>query len=90
MMIESVQVQLPETLWFFGHIAKLESRIRFQSRIAQITPEDEIKMLGSQIFILSKNVLIKHKWVNRGFLLFGISLLQLLALAASISLRGIT
>jgi hypothetical protein len=75
--------QWPETMWFFGMIAQLNDRRRFQSRFHEFTGEDELRALSSQIFIVSKNVLRKHRWVNRGFLFIALTLLAFLASGVS-------
>ena len=81
--IEGKERQWPETMWFFGMIAQLKDRRRFQSRLHEFTEEDELQALSSQIFIVSKNVLKKHKWVNRGFLFITLTLLAFLASSVS-------
>lgn len=79
--------QWPETMWFFGIIAQLKDRKRFQSRLHEFTEEDELCALSSQIFLLSKNVLEKHKWVNRGFMLITLTLLAFLLSGISYVVR---
>lgn len=76
----------PEVMWFFGSIAFLEKK-GFQERIKKMTKEDEITVLGNQIFLVSKNVLEKHRWVNRSFILTGASLLFFLLVNASYIIR---
>jgi hypothetical protein len=79
--------QWPETLWFFGMIAQLQDRRRFQARLAAFTKADEVLALSSEIFILSCNVLRKHKWVNRGFICATLTLIFFLFSGASYLLR---
>jgi len=79
--------QWPETMYFFGEIAQLKDRMRFQARIRELTVEDEINALSSQIFIVSKNVLKKHEWVNRSFLFLSITLIAFLLSGASYVVR---
>jgi hypothetical protein len=81
--------QKPETTWFFGHIAHLKDRKRFQNRMREVTEADEVAALSSQIFLLSRNVLQKHLWVNRGFLLIAVALTLLLAAAVSYVCRTV-
>ena len=81
--VEGKDRQWPETMWFFGMIAQLKDRRRFQARLHEFTEEDELQALSSQIFIVSKNVLKKHKWVNRGFLFIALTLLAFLASGVS-------
>ncbi|MBL6999255.1 MAG: hypothetical protein ISR73_05285 [Gammaproteobacteria bacterium] len=81
--IEGKNRQWPETMWFFGMIAQLKDRKRFQARLHEFTEEDELQALSSQIFIVSKNVLKKHKLVNRGFLFITLTLLAFLASSVS-------
>lgn len=79
--------QWPETMWFFGMIAQLKDRRRFQARLHEFTVEDELRALSSQIFIVSKNVLKKHIWVNRGVLFIALTLLAFLASGVSYIVR---
>jgi Family of unknown function (DUF5706) len=71
--------QWAETLWFFGMIAQLKDRERFQTRLVEMTAGDEIQALSSQIFLLSKNVARKHRWVNRSVLCIVLTLIFFLA-----------
>lgn len=68
---------------FFGMIAQLEDRKKFQMRLSEFSEEDEVRALSSQIFLVSKNVLRKHKWVNRGFLFIALTLVFFLASGVS-------
>ena len=79
--------QWPETLYFFGMIAQLVDRKKFQVRLSEFSNADEIKALSSQIFLVSKNVSRKHKWVNIGFLFIALTLLFFLASAVSYVVR---
>ncbi len=76
----------PEVMWFFGSIAFLEENA-FQERIKTMVKEDEITVLSSQIYKVSKNVLRKHQWANRGFLGTGLSLLFFIIVDASFLTR---
>lgn len=71
-----------ELIWFFGKIAGLDES-RFVRRMHEVTPADEIAALASQVHALSKNVLNKHRRVNLGFVLTGLSLIFFLAAGAS-------
>lgn len=84
--IEKSEPYIPEVIWFFGSIALLEKR-PFQERMKNITEEDEIAVLSSQIYEVSKNVLSKHKWVNRGFILTGLSLILFMIVGVSYLVR---
>jgi hypothetical protein len=75
--------QKAETLWFFGYIADLNNRERFQRRMAEITVADEIAALSYQVFALSKNVARKHCWVNRGFSFIALTLIFFLLAGSS-------
>jgi hypothetical protein len=79
--------QDPETMYFFGHIAQLPDRKRFEARMARFQASDEIRALSSQIFLVSRNVLKKHVWVNRGFVLAGAALVFFLLTAVSYAAR---
>jgi hypothetical protein len=59
-------------LLFFGFHAYHDPTKLTKSLISIRTEEDEIKIYSSQIVNLSKNVMQKHIWINRGF--FSISI----------------
>ena len=44
----------------------------------------ELAALTEEIFLLAPNVLAKHRWVNRGWVAAGTSLVLLLAAAVSV------
>ena len=76
---EDLDTYGPEAMWFFQMIAGLDQK-SFQERMLWVNREFEIRALASQISILSANVSKKHRCVNWGFVLVGISLiLSLLA-----------
>jgi hypothetical protein len=77
----------PEIMWFFGMVAQLNDPRRFQERMRAMTVEDEINALASEIFLVSKNVLNKHQWLNRGVFLITIALLLFLAAGVSYLIR---
>jgi pycsar effector protein len=77
----------PEALWFFQHIEGLDRR-HFESAIAAVDEHDEIRILASQVHVLSGNVRKKHAWVNRAFLFAGLTLVLLLVTAADYVIRA--
>jgi hypothetical protein len=77
----------PDQLIFFQHLSKMSQR-QLTEIYTAANPQLEIEALSSQIPVLSKNVLIKHKLVNWGFLLAGTSLLLLMAVAVSYIIRA--
>ena len=79
--------QWPETLWFFGMIARLEDRKKFQDRLSDFSEYEEVRALSSQIFLVSRNVLKKHIWVNRGFLFMGLTLIFFLTAGVNYVMR---
>lgn len=68
----------PEVMLFFETISWLE-HTKFQSELLGMDQEFEIKALGSQSYLLSRRVYIKHRLINLGFLLSGGSLIFFLA-----------
>jgi len=63
-----------EVMWFFQLIAGLDCE-KFSDQLAQMDTRYEVKVLGREIHILSQNVTKKHKWVNRAFVLAGMTLI---------------
>jgi hypothetical protein len=72
--------------WWFGTIALLD-RQNISDTIKKANQEFERDALVSQIFALSVNVLKKHRWVNRGWVLTAISLGALVLMSASYLMR---
>ena len=68
----------PTVMLFFKTISWLDHD-KFQSELADVTKEFEIKALGSQSYLLSKRVYVKHLLINLGFVLAGASLIFFLA-----------
>jgi hypothetical protein len=58
----------PEVAWWFGMIATLEPR-HIAATIKDADERFERDALVAQIVVLSRNVLRKHTWVNRGWAL---------------------
>jgi Family of unknown function (DUF5706) len=56
----------PEVIWFFRMIGYLDEG-PFKDRLRDVSPDDEVRALGSQIHRLSVNVTRKHLWVNVAF-----------------------
>jgi hypothetical protein len=73
----------PAVTFWFGTIARLDRSIG----LAMLRSADEafeFAALTEEIFLLAPNVLAKHRWVNRGWVAAGASLLFLLAGSVSI------
>jgi hypothetical protein len=68
----------PSVMLFFMTISWLDHD-KFQSELAQVNEEFEIKALASQSYLLSKRVYVKHVLINSGFVLSGASLIFFLA-----------
>ena len=68
----------PNVMLFFKTIAWLDHD-KFQAELADVDQEFEIKALGSQSYLLSKRVYVKHVLINVGFVLAGASLIFFLA-----------
>jgi hypothetical protein len=73
----------PAVTFWFGTIARLDRGIGL--RMLRSADETfELEALTEEIFLLAPNVLAKHRWVNRGWVAAGASLLLLLAGTVSI------
>ena len=76
----------PETTLFFQHLAGLD-----RDELARFAPSIdegfERTALSSQIVLLSRNVVKKHRWVNRAFALTAAGLACFLAVGASYVVR---
>lgn len=77
----------PAVSWWFGMIATLHPP-HMVMYLQQADDAFEAEALANQIVILSKNVLNKHRWVNRGWVASGVALLLLvMAIGSSIAPR---
>ena len=87
---ENVETYLPETTNFFQKISWLNPDL-YREVMLGADKQFEISALAIDIHALSKNVSLKHKWVDLGFLFTGFSLLFILAFGVSflLSLRYI-
>lgn len=74
--------QTAKIIWFFQLIA-CQTPEEFNVYLKGVTQESELSTMASQIHVLSMNVLKKHRWVNRGFVLTGVSLFLFLAAGVS-------
>ena len=72
----------PAVTFWFGTIARLDPRVG-QTMLQSADETFELVALTEEIFLLAPNVLEKHRWVNRGWVAAGASLLLLLAAAVS-------
>lgn len=72
----------PDVMLFFKTIAMLDGE-KFLQQLAKIDKQFEIKALGSQIYLLSKRVYMKHRLVNYSFALVGAALIFFLLGAVS-------
>ena len=75
-------------MYFFGHHAYHRPEVLFYS-LKNLTVEKQIEMLSYQIIALSRNVVAKHRYVNRGFLAVCVSVFALL-LVIIFYLRNLT
>lgn len=71
---------------FFQFLSRLDAAKLSKTMLAA-DADFEIEALAYQTRKLSKNVIKKHKWVNRGFTLAGISLILFLGVAVSYLIR---
>jgi hypothetical protein len=73
--------------FWFGTLAVLKEE-GVEAVLRGADAEFEVDALTSQVWHLSRNVLSKHRWVNRGWLLAAASLVSLAAAASSYLLRA--
>lgn len=72
--------------WFFGYLAQLDrERVAYQLQNADDSFATEA--LAHEVVKFSRNVLQKHKWVDRAFLFASYSLIFLLLAVSSYWLR---
>jgi hypothetical protein len=75
---EGSKVYSPNVMFFFKTICWLDHD-RFQEQLAATDASFHIRALGSQAYLLSKRVYLKHVLVNAGFMLAGASFILFLA-----------
>jgi hypothetical protein len=74
--------------WWFGTIARLDPSA-YERQIGSIRDDGfQLESVTSQIPILADHVLMKHRWVNRGWSCLGLALVAVLATAASYVVRA--
>ena len=78
MRLKEAEKYSPNLMLFFKTISWLDHD-KFQSQLADVDEEFEIKALASQSYLLAKRVNKKHLLVNLGFVLAGASLIFFLA-----------
>jgi hypothetical protein len=79
---------VPAIAYWFGTIAKLDPQSAVSYlKTAPRTSEFEIDALANEIVAFSHNVLDKHRWANRAWLLSSVSLIALFATGASYLVR---
>lgn len=78
MRLKDAEKYSPNLMLFFKTISWLDHD-KFQSQLAGVDEDFEIKALASQSYLLAKRVNTKHLLVNLGFVLSGASLIFFLA-----------
>jgi hypothetical protein len=73
----------PAVTFWFGTIARMDKEIVMEM-LQSADEAFELAALTEEIFLLAGNVLAKHRWVNRGWIAAGASLLLLLTSAVSV------
>ena len=73
----------PAVTFWFGTIARLDPSVGLKM-LRNADEAFELAALTEEIFLLAPNVLAKHRWVNKGWVAAGTSLLLLLAGAISV------
>ena len=71
-----------KVMWFFQFIAYLDQK-KFQTTLATIEQDSELKILAEEIHVLSGKVRKKHIAVNVGFILAAFNLILFFAAARS-------
>jgi len=86
---ENEATYVPAIAYWFGAIAKLNRQTAVNYlKTAPRMSEFEIEALANEIVAFSHNVLDKHRWANRAWLLTSVSLIALFAMAASYLVRA--
>lgn len=80
--VDKLDTYLPEATFFFQKISWLKSDL-YQRLLLSADKRFEIEALGPDIHTIASNVVKKHRLVDVGFLLTGISLLLFLATGIS-------
>ena len=78
--------QGPSDAWWFGSIARLDPAA-FNTMLRSVDEDFELDALSHEISVVSRNVLVKHRWANRGWLLAAFALVGLLGTTASYLVR---
>jgi hypothetical protein len=73
--------------WFFGYLAQLDQE-RVARQLQNVDDSFAAEALAHEAAKFSRNVLKKHKWVDRAFLFASLSLISLLLATASYWLRA--
>lgn len=73
-------------VWWFGGLARMDPA-RAGDMLLAADRRFECEALASQLPVLSRNVLAKHRWVNRGWGLTALALASLVGSAASYLIR---
>lgn len=72
--INATEKYSPNLMLFFQTITLLDHN-KFQTELAAVDKEFEVKALASQIYHLSKRVIVKHRLINIGFVMAGTALI---------------
>lgn len=67
----------PEDMWFFRGISRM-AKTTFMVELGTVDRQMELEAVSANVFNLSRNVTKKHRWVNIGFVLTGMTLLLFL------------
>jgi hypothetical protein len=76
----------PEFVWFFQHIAGL-APAALGRRLQGVDLLGEANILAVNVVPLARNVVAKHRWVNRGFALVGLTLVSFFCAGVSYAIR---
>ncbi len=72
----------PAVTWFFQHLANLEPEV-FARALGHADADFAVRTLAENAVPLARNVVRKHRWINRGFGFFGAVLVFFLSAAVS-------
>ena len=76
----------PEFVWFFQYVAGL-APAALGRRLQGVDSDEEADILGVNVVPLARNVVAKHRWVNRGFALVGLTLVSFFCAGVSYAIR---
>jgi hypothetical protein len=85
--VDDPDTYVPEGLWYFGHLASLQSTPVVE-RLSAADAQFEARALAYNVVGLSRVVLRKHRLINKGWALNSVAFIALIAAATSLLVRS--